>query len=283
MSFTADDVLIVHLPSLILSSVALACTSRRSGGFMYNVSSFTLGLGSRPGLGSAGDSQPGPSSTQPQHDSYVGTGSRPRDIQHASAAGSDSQTSSSSTDEDVGLSPNLNRSMHQDAVGRRHTSPLTARHRKLAVREYVHGRSDGAPVFGASPTAGSMRAAQAAGASSPAAAGFNPNLTKKQVKTAAKKASKMERRAQRSGGTTGAGAAAGGAGIGAGSAAAQTAVPPSELNYAFAAFERYTTGIGSRLMQSMGWSEGQGLGRGRQGIAQPLMPVQRPKNLGLGM
>lgn len=41
-------------------------------------------------------------------------------------------------------------------------------------------------------------------------------------------------------------------------------------------------GIGSRLMRSMGWQEGQGLGRARQGRAEPLAAVQRPKNLGLG-
>lgn len=41
-------------------------------------------------------------------------------------------------------------------------------------------------------------------------------------------------------------------------------------------------GIGSRLMQKMGWIEGTGLGRGRQGRAEPISALQRPKNRGLG-
>jgi hypothetical protein len=41
-------------------------------------------------------------------------------------------------------------------------------------------------------------------------------------------------------------------------------------------------GIGSRLLRQMGWAEGQGLGANRQGRAQPVLPTQRPKGLGLG-
>jgi hypothetical protein len=44
----------------------------------------------------------------------------------------------------------------------------------------------------------------------------------------------------------------------------------------------HTTGIGSRLLAQWGWSEGQGLGRDRQGRAEPLRAERRPKQLGLG-
>ena len=50
----------------------------------------------------------------------------------------------------------------------------------------------------------------------------------------------------------------------------------------FASFERFTNGIGSRLMGRMGWVEGMGLGRERQGRAEPVQAVKRPKGLGLG-
>eukprot|EP00198_Chlamydomonas_reinhardtii_P005592 XP_001694928.1 predicted protein [Chlamydomonas reinhardtii] len=41
-------------------------------------------------------------------------------------------------------------------------------------------------------------------------------------------------------------------------------------------------GIGSRLMERMGWAPGDGLGRARQGQAEPLRAFIRPKKLGLG-
>jgi G patch domain-containing protein 2 len=50
----------------------------------------------------------------------------------------------------------------------------------------------------------------------------------------------------------------------------------------FAAFEQHGSGIGSRLMQRMGWSVGEGLGRARQGMPEPLAAVMRPKHRGLG-
>ncbi|XP_003474282.1 G patch domain-containing protein 2 isoform X1 [Cavia porcellus] len=40
--------------------------------------------------------------------------------------------------------------------------------------------------------------------------------------------------------------------------------------------------IGNRMLQSMGWSPGSGLGRDGKGIAEPIQAVQRPKGLGLG-
>jgi tuftelin-interacting protein 11 len=40
--------------------------------------------------------------------------------------------------------------------------------------------------------------------------------------------------------------------------------------------------VGSRLMRKMGWREGMGLGRDKQGRTAPLQAMMRPKQLGLG-
>ncbi|KAK2544638.1 G patch domain-containing protein 2 isoform X1 [Columba livia] len=40
--------------------------------------------------------------------------------------------------------------------------------------------------------------------------------------------------------------------------------------------------IGNRMLQSMGWTPGTGLGPDSKGIAEPIRAVQRPKGLGLG-
>lgn len=50
----------------------------------------------------------------------------------------------------------------------------------------------------------------------------------------------------------------------------------------FGGFQEHTTGIGSKLMQQMGWSAGSGLGRRQQGQAAPISAIRRPKQLGLG-
>lgn len=47
-------------------------------------------------------------------------------------------------------------------------------------------------------------------------------------------------------------------------------------------FEAHTKGFGSRMLAKMGYTEGTGLGKDSQGIAQPLQAVKRPKSLGLG-
>ncbi|KAL6764401.1 hypothetical protein V8C86DRAFT_1587052 [Haematococcus lacustris] len=59
-------------------------------------------------------------------------------------------------------------------------------------------------------------------------------------------------------------------------------VAPQQLSSLYAAFERHTLGVGSRLMLRMGWSEGMGLGRHSQGRTEPLIMLRRPKNEGLG-
>ncbi|XP_049724654.1 G patch domain-containing protein 2 isoform X3 [Elephas maximus indicus] len=40
--------------------------------------------------------------------------------------------------------------------------------------------------------------------------------------------------------------------------------------------------IGNRMLQSMGWTPGSGLGRDGKGISEPIQAMQRPKGLGLG-
>ena len=48
------------------------------------------------------------------------------------------------------------------------------------------------------------------------------------------------------------------------------------------AFERHTTGFGSKMMAKMGYVPGAGLGKEGQGISTPLTAVRLPKSLGLG-
>ncbi|GAX76731.1 hypothetical protein CEUSTIGMA_g4178.t1 [Chlamydomonas eustigma] len=119
----------------------------------------------------------------------------------------------------------------------------------------------------------------------PAAAGQVLNQTVKQVKNASKKANKEARRKQkREGAVLDSGAPSAGHTV-AGSTASELLIPqagPVGMALGFAGFERYTSGIGSRLMARMGWVEGMGLGRERQGRAEPVKALQRPKGLGLG-
>lgn len=100
--------------------------------------------------------------------------------------------------------------------------------------------------------------------------------SKQQAKAAARKAAKEERRRQRR-----AGGGCGREGEEAAPMAAASATA-SGGGSSYADFERYTTGIGSRLLASQGWVAGSGLGRAAQGRAEPLMVQRRPKQLGLG-
>ena len=56
-----------------------------------------------------------------------------------------------------------------------------------------------------------------------------------------------------------------------------------DVGLQYGQFERHTRGIGSKLMAQMGYlGAGTGLGREKQGIAEPVKAAHRPKKLGLG-
>ena len=73
----------------------------------------------------------------------------------------------------------------------------------------------------------------------------------------------------------------GGLGSG-GSSSAPPACVVRTPSRAFGAFERHGTGFGSKMLERMGWKSGEGLGRQRSGISEPVKAVRRAKSLGLG-
>ena len=62
-----------------------------------------------------------------------------------------------------------------------------------------------------------------------------------------------------------------------------SSVPRAQSLEDFGRFEQHTTGFGSRMLAKMGFQEGEGLGREKQGMIVPLEARRRPKNLGLGV
>ena len=64
------------------------------------------------------------------------------------------------------------------------------------------------------------------------------------------------------------------------SAARRTATLKSDPS--LAKFEEHSKGIGSKLLRSMGWKPGEGLGAKRHGISKPLEAKLRPQGAGLG-
>lgn len=123
----------------------------------------------------------------------------------------------------------------------------------------------------------------------PAIGLMTPNETKKQVTKARKKEAKLLRRAQQNGrkstSALGLGATEVSVLQAAGNGDVCTASEPGRSNVSskFGGFEQHTTGFGSRMMAKMGFGGmGAGLGRGEQGIAEPIAAVPRAKKLGLG-
>eukprot|EP00879_Flechtneria_rotunda_P009125 GHRR01009554.1.p1 GENE.GHRR01009554.1~~GHRR01009554.1.p1 ORF type:complete len:629 (+),score=317.73 GHRR01009554.1:1408-3294(+) len=106
-------------------------------------------------------------------------------------------------------------------------------------------------------------------------AGLTLGLTAQQIKKARKQQQRNQRREARA-------AAAGDDTVITAPASTPAAAAGAGMSLGFAHFEAHTTGIGSRLMASWGWVEGQGLGRARQGRPEPLQAARRPKQLGLG-
>jgi hypothetical protein len=51
---------------------------------------------------------------------------------------------------------------------------------------------------------------------------------------------------------------------------------------AFGDFERHTSGFGGRMLARMGFTPGEGLGKAKTGIAEPVEASARPRRLGLG-
>eukprot|EP00210_Caulerpa_lentillifera_P005498 g5258.t1 len=50
----------------------------------------------------------------------------------------------------------------------------------------------------------------------------------------------------------------------------------------FAAFEKHSRGVASKLMQKMGYKPGEGLGARKQGMVEPIVQKIRPKSMGMG-
>ena len=50
----------------------------------------------------------------------------------------------------------------------------------------------------------------------------------------------------------------------------------------FGDFERHTSGFGGRMLARMGFTPGEGLGKAKTGLAEPVEASARPRRLGLG-
>lgn len=55
-----------------------------------------------------------------------------------------------------------------------------------------------------------------------------------------------------------------------------------KLTTSFGAFEKHTSGVGSKLLAKWGYENGSGLGKDGRGMQTPIQVESRPKRLGLG-
>ncbi|CAK8693912.1 unnamed protein product [Clavelina lepadiformis] len=62
----------------------------------------------------------------------------------------------------------------------------------------------------------------------------------------------------------------------------QSKVKKEKVDSSFGGFERHTKGIGMKLLQKMGYQFGKGLGKGNQGILNPIEAHKRVRKVGLG-
>ena len=58
--------------------------------------------------------------------------------------------------------------------------------------------------------------------------------------------------------------------------------PVEKVDKDFASFETFTKGFGAKMLEKMGWTRGAALGRGGQGIVNPLEQKLRPNSMGIG-
>ena len=98
------------------------------------------------------------------------------------------------------------------------------------------------------------------------------------AKAAEREARRLESRRRELGIRVGDAASSGGGARGASSAGRTVGA-----GEAFGAFEKHTSGFGSRMLAKMGFQgEGSGVGKGGTGIAEPIAAVTRAKRVGLG-
>jgi tuftelin-interacting protein 11 len=62
----------------------------------------------------------------------------------------------------------------------------------------------------------------------------------------------------------------------------QSTCAPIKADHNFGKWEKHTKGIGSKLLQKMGWKPGESLGQSGKGLSTPIEARLRPQGLGLG-